>query len=130
MWHKLRDRRRIWNLYMKQKGVVRVENRNSDECIIGRGVRQGCCLSPVLFSLYADMMKAEALEGVEEGIKVRGRNIQDFRFVDDQAMIGKMQIGLQKIMNKLNKLHKNMTYERDQSHEDIKQTGKHSRNFC
>jgi hypothetical protein len=51
---------------------------------MGRGMRQGCCLSPSLFTLYAVAMIAEAMEGVEKGIKVRGKVFNDVRFADDQ----------------------------------------------
>src|SRR6478609_5616043 len=61
-----RDRRMISELYMNQEAVVRIAGRESDLGIIGREVRQGCPLSPLLFSIYAEMMTKEALENVEE----------------------------------------------------------------
>ena len=69
---------------------------------IGRGVRQGCLLSPVLFNLYAETMMKEALEDVEEGVRVGGSLIPDVRFADDQAMTAGSESGLQKIMNRVN----------------------------
>ena len=51
-----RDRRMVSDLYMIQEAVVRIAGRESDSGIIGRGVRQGCQLSPLLFSIYAEMM--------------------------------------------------------------------------
>ena len=63
-----RDRRMIAELYMNQEAVVRIEDDVSDPGIIGRGVRQGCPISPLLLSIYAEAMMAEALEEVEEGI--------------------------------------------------------------
>ena len=65
-----RDQRMISELYMNQEAVVRIASGESDSGIIGRGVRQGCSLSPLLFSIYAEMMMKEALENVEEGIRV------------------------------------------------------------
>ena len=67
-----RDRRLIMNLYMQQTAVVRTENGDSEPGEIGRGVRQGCLLSPLLFSIYAEMMMIEAMEDVEEGVRVGG----------------------------------------------------------
>src|SRR6476619_3122046 len=57
-----RDRRMISDLYMNQEAVVRIADGESDSGIIGRGVRQVCPLSPLLFSLYAKMMMQKALE--------------------------------------------------------------------
>jgi hypothetical protein len=96
-----RDKRLIANLYMNQTASVRVADEMSEQCIIGRGVRQGCCMSPLLFSLYAEAMMVEALEEVEEGVKVNGRLVKDVRFADDQGMIASNEEGLQKLMDAL-----------------------------
>src|SRR5207248_220133 len=75
-----RDRRLILNLYMKQKVVVKVMQEYSEESDIGRGVRQGCCMSPLLFNIYAETMMTEAMEGIEEGVKIGGQLLKDIRF--------------------------------------------------
>ena len=67
------DRRLIMNLYLTQKTVVKIQQEFSEEGEIGHGVRQGCCMSPLLFNIYAEAMMAEAMEGVEEGIKIGGQ---------------------------------------------------------
>jgi hypothetical protein len=97
-----RDRRLIMNLYMKQKAVVKVMQEYSEESDIGRGVRQGCCMSPLLFNIYAETMMTEAMEGIEEGVKIGGQLLKDIRFADDQGMIANTEKGLQKTMNGLN----------------------------
>ena len=97
-----RDRRLIWELYIKQQAVVRVADEYTDTCSIGRGVRQGCSLSPLLFSIYAERMMVEALDGVDEGVKVGGSLLKDIRFADDQGMVAETERGLQIIMNRLN----------------------------
>ena len=102
-----RDRRLIMNLYMNQKAVVRIQQEFSEEGEIGRGVRQGCCLSPLLFNIYAEAMMMEAMEDIDEGIKVGGKLIKDVRFADDQGMIANSESGLQKIMNGLNSTSSN-----------------------
>ena len=71
-----RDRRLISKLYMGQTAVVRI---GEESCVIGRGVRQGCCLSPLLFSLYAEVMMSEALEGTEEGVAVGRQSVEGYK---------------------------------------------------
>jgi len=80
-----KDRRLIQHLYMRQEAVVRIADGDSDSAEIRRGVRQGCTLSPLLFSIYAEMMMNEAMENSEEGVKVGGELIRDVRFADDQG---------------------------------------------
>ena len=82
---------------------IRIEGELSEPGKIGRGVRQGCPLSPILFNIYIEKIVREALEEVNEGIKVGGRQIKALRFADDQAMLAGGQEGLQKIMDSLNK---------------------------
>ena len=95
------NRELIVNLYVNQTAVVRVHEEYTEACEIGRGVRQGCCLSPLLFSLYAEMMMEEAMEGIEEGITIGGKLLKDVRFADDQGMVASTECGLQKLMDGL-----------------------------
>jgi hypothetical protein len=99
-----RDRRIITALYMGQTATVRTDHGEAGPCIIGRGVRQGCLLSPQLFNIYAEAMMKEAMEEVEDGVKVGGHIIQAVRFADDQAMVADSKVGLQNIMTKLNEV--------------------------
>src|SRR6476469_10521784 len=94
-----RDRRMISKLYMNQEGVVRIAGGESDTGIIGRGVRQGRPLSPLLFSIYAKMMMKEALENVEEGVRVGGQLIKGVKYADDQGIVANTEAGLQNLMN-------------------------------
>src|SRR2546425_3373565 len=102
-----KDRRLLQDLYMRQKAVVRTVGGDSDPGVIGRGVRQGCPLSPVLFSIYAEVMMIEALENMEEGVLVGGQLVTDVRFADDQGMVAGTEMGLQRLMNKLSDTAKN-----------------------
>ena len=97
-----RDRRLIGNLYMGQKMRIRIDGEYSEPGNVGRGVRQGCPLSPLLFNIYIEELVREAVEDMEEGIKVGGRWIKALRFADDQAMLARNQKGLQAMMDRLN----------------------------
>src|SRR6478609_11232445 len=87
---------------MNQEAVVRIAGGESCSGIIGRGVRQGCQLSPLLFSINAEMMMKEALENVEEGIRVGGELIKDVIYADDQGMVANTEAELQRLMDSLN----------------------------
>jgi hypothetical protein len=99
----------VSELYTRQQAVVRVMEGESEPGVIGRGVRQGCLLSPLLFSIYAEAMMLEAMEGIEEGVIVSGERIKDVRFADDQAMVAGTEQGLQQVMDGLNNAAK--TYD-------------------
>ncbi len=101
-----RDRRMIYKLYLNQEAVVRIDDGESEPGIIGRGVRQGCPLSPLLFSIYAEIMMKEVLEDMDEGIRVGGRLVSDVRFADDQGMVSSSEAGLQRLMDSLNETAK------------------------
>jgi len=59
--------------------------------MIGRGVQQGCTLSPLLYNLYDEAMRREALYEVECGIEVGGDVIKTVRFADDKAIASKQR---------------------------------------
>jgi len=82
-----RERRLIANLYLGQKVNVRIEGEYSEPGPIGRGVRQGCPLLPLLFNLYIEELIREALKNTEEEAKVGGKIVKALRFADDQAML-------------------------------------------
>ena len=69
------------NLCASQEATVRTGHGTTDRFQIGKGVRQGCILSPCLFNLYAEyIMRNSGLEEAQAGIKLAGRNINNLRF--------------------------------------------------
>ena len=99
-----KDRRLIRELYRNQTARVRIDNWLSEECIIGRGVRQGCSLSPILYILYDEAMMKEAAEDLKQGIQVGGEYISSVRFADDKAIVADSAKGLQLLMTRLNEV--------------------------
>ena len=78
------------NLYGGQEATVRTGHGPKDWFQIGKGVRQGCILSPCLFNLYAEyIMRNAGLEEAQEGIKIARRNINNFRYADDTHPYGR-----------------------------------------
>ena len=79
----------------------KIQQEFSDESETGRGVRQGCCTSQLLFNIYAKAMMLETMKRVEEGVRIGGKLLKDVRFAGDQSMAVENEAGLQKIMNSL-----------------------------
>ena len=75
------------NLYTDQEATVRTEHGTTDWFQIGKGVCQGCILSPCLFNLYAEyIMRNAGLEEAQTGIKIARRNINNLRYADDTIL--------------------------------------------
>ena len=75
------------NLYAGQEATVRTGHGTTDWFQIGKGVHQGCILSPCLFNLYAEyIMRNAGLEETEAGIKIAKRNINNLRYADDTTL--------------------------------------------
>ena len=76
------------NLYAGQEATVRTGHGTTDWFQIGKGVRQGCILSPCLFNLYAEyIMRNAGLEEAQAGIKIAGRNINNLRYAVDPTLM-------------------------------------------
>ena len=77
------------NLYAGQEATVRTGHGTTDWFQVGKGVRQGCILSPYLFNFYAEyIMRNAGLEEAQPGVKIAGRNISNLRYVDDTTLMG------------------------------------------
>ena len=80
------------NLYARQEATVRTGHGTIDWFQIGKGVCQGCILSPCLFNLYAEyIMRNAGLEEAQAGIKIAGRNINNLRYADDITLWQKVK---------------------------------------
>ena len=80
------------NLYAGQEATVRTGHGTIDWFQIGKGVHQGCILSPCLFNLYAEyIMKNAGLEEKQAGIKISGRNINNLQYADDTTLMAESE---------------------------------------
>ena len=80
------------NLYAGQEATVRTGHGPTDWFQIGKGVWQGCILSPCLFNLYVEyIMRNAGLKKAQAGIKIAGRNINNLRYADDTTLMQKMK---------------------------------------
>ena len=80
------------NLYAGLEAAVRTGHETTDWFQIGKGVCQGCILSPSLFNLYAEyIMRNAGLEETQTGIKIAGRNINNLRYADDTTLIAESE---------------------------------------
>ena len=90
------------NLYAGQKATVRTGHGTTDWFQIGKGVCQGCILSPCLFNLYAVyIMRNTWLKEAQAGIKIAGRNINNLRYADDTTLIAESEEELKSLLMKV-----------------------------
>ena len=90
------------NLYAVQEATVRTGHRTTDWFQIGKGVCQGCILSPCLFNLYAEYITRNAgLDEAPAGIKIAGRNINNFRYADDTTLMAESEEELKSLLMKV-----------------------------
>ena len=94
--------RSLGNLYAGEEATVRTGHGTTDWFHIGKGVRQGCILSPCLFNLYAEyIMRNAGLEKTQAGIKTAGRNINHLRYADDTTLMAESEEELESLLMKV-----------------------------
>uniref|UniRef100_A0AC11DZK9 Uncharacterized protein n=2 Tax=Ovis aries TaxID=9940 RepID=A0AC11DZK9_SHEEP len=90
------------NLYAGQEATVRTGHGTTDWFQIGKGVRQGCILSPCLFNFDAEyIMRNAGLEEAQAGIKIAGRNINNLRYADDTTLMAESEEELKSLLMKV-----------------------------
>ena len=90
------------NLYACQEATVRTGHGTTDWFQIGKGVPQGCILSPCLFNLYAEyIMRNAGLDEAQAGIKIAGRNINHLRYADDTTLMAESEEEIKSLLMKV-----------------------------
>ena len=90
------------NLYSGQEATVRTGHGTTEWFQIGKGVRQGCILSPCLFYFYAEhIMRNAGLEEAQVGIKTAERNINNLRYADDTTLMAESEEELKSLWMKV-----------------------------
>ena len=97
----LSEVRLLRNLCAGQEATVRT-GHGTHWFQIGKGVRQGCILSPCLFNLYAEyIMRNAGLEEAQAGIKIAGRNVKNLRYADDTTLMAESEEELKSLLIKV-----------------------------
>ena len=105
-------------LHAGQEAAVRTEHGTADGFQIGKGVCQGCILSPCLFNLYAEyIMRNAGLEETQAGIKIAGRNLNHLRYADDTTLMAESEEELKQPLDEVK-----------EESEKVKLKGQHSEN--
>ena len=90
------------NLYAGREATVRTGHGTADWFQIGKGIHQGCILSPCLFKLYAEyIMQNAGLDEAHAGIKIAGRNINNLRYADDTTLRAESEEELKSLLMKV-----------------------------
>ena len=90
------------NLYAGQEATVSTGYGTADWFQIGKGVHQGCILSPCLFNLYAEyVMRNAGLDEAQAGVKISGRNINNLRYADDTTFMAESGEELKHLLMKV-----------------------------
>ena len=90
------------NLYAGQEATVRTRHGPTDWFQVGKGLCQGCILSPCLFNFYAEyIMRNAGLEEAQARIKIAGRNINNLRYADDTIFMAESEEELKSLLMKV-----------------------------
>jgi hypothetical protein len=91
----------IKSLYMKEEAAVKMEYDNTEWFEVGKGVRQGCILSPYLFDIYSHYILRRVDSEGNIRIKIGGRGINNLRYADDTTILTENKEDLRKLLKKL-----------------------------
>ena len=99
----------LTNLYADLEATVRTGHGTTDWFQIGKGVRQGCILSPCLFNLYVEyIMRNAGLNEAQAGIKISRRNINNLRYADDTTLTAESKEELKSLLTKVKEESQNV----------------------
>ena len=90
------------SLYAGQQATVRTRHVTTDWFLVGKGVHQGCILSPCLFNLHAEYnMQSAGLDEAQAGIKIAGRNTSNLRYADDTTLMAESEEEVKNLLMKV-----------------------------
>ena len=96
-------------MYASQEATVRTGHGTTDWFQIGKGVGQGCILSPCLFNFYAEyIMRYAGLDEAQAGIKITGRNINNLKYADETKLMAESEEELNSFLMKVKEESENL----------------------
>ena len=104
-------------MYAVQEATVRTGHGTIDWFQIGKGVRQGCILSPCLFNLYAEyIIRNAGLEEAQAGVKIARRNISNLRYADDTTLMAESEEELKSLLMKVKEESEKAQHSENEDH--------------
>ena len=99
----------LGNLYAGKEATVRTRHGTTDWFQIGKGLHQGCILSPCLFNLYTEyIMQNAMLDEAQAEIKIAGRNINNLRYADDNTLMAESEEELKSLLMRMKEESENL----------------------
>ena len=89
-------------LYRNQEACIRIEQQLTEWFEVGKGVRQGCLLSPICFNLYTEHIMRHSADTQDTGISINGKRLNNLRYADDIVLMTKSEQELQNLLNVVN----------------------------
>lgn len=94
----------LQTLYTNSQGVVRIGEVTSEPFCFGKGVRQGCIVSPILFNAYGEYIMRQTCDNWDGGVRIGGMKVTNLRYADDTTLLAASEIEMSQFLNKMEQI--------------------------